>query len=104
MTTPPRRRWSRYERRHFIWSIVTVGNALAFLVHALIDGTSAFGSGSTFVDGHYVVLNHGNEIVFTTAAYYFNYAHGVLFVVVQIPCCVALWRLYVERKQRRQSD
>jgi hypothetical protein len=81
------------ERIRFYWILFGVVNFLAFVVHALADGTSAFPSGGRWVDGYYLVASHGKDIAFTPKAYAFSYWHGVLCVVIHFVCMFMAWRL-----------
>ena len=82
------------EKVRLYWLIVVVVNFLAFLVHAAFDhGGFAFPSGGRLLDGIYLVTQHGRDISFTPARYFFSYWHGVVFVVVHLICTVAIWRL-----------
>jgi len=91
---------TRLERIHLLWLIIGIGNFAAFFAHVLLDGTSAFPGGGRFVDGHYLVHEHGKEIPFSEAGYFFSYWHGVIFVTIHIVCMVVGWRLGTRISQR----
>ena len=66
-------------------------NFVAFMVHLLANKTSAFPAGGRLVNGLYLVTDHGHDIPFTPAAFWFSYIHGVIFVLVHIICMFLGW-------------
>jgi hypothetical protein len=89
---------TRRERIRLLWVIVGVVNFLAFLAHVLMDKASAFPGGGRFSDGHYLVREHGRDILFTPSGYLFSYWHGLFFVLLHLACTIMCWRL------RKQGD
>lgn len=81
---------NRRERRRLLWVVVFAVNFLAFLAHGLRDGGCAFFGTGRYVDGHYVVVDHGREISFTPGGYWFSCWHSVIFLVLFITCVVAI--------------
>lgn len=59
-----------------IWLVIF----LSFVVHLFLLGTSAFPGGGRFVDGSYLIVEHGKTITLTARQYWFSYFHGVLMV------------------------
>jgi len=80
------------ERVRLRWVILGAANFVAFLVHLLIDRGCAFPTGGRLVGMVYLVTEHGHDIAFTPAAYFFSYLHGVCFVVAHVVFTVGVWR------------
>ena len=93
---------SRRGRARLLWLVVGAVNFVAFVVHVLIDHGSAFPTGGRLVGEQYLVLQHGKDIPFTVSGHLFNYWHGVFFIVVQLVCMFALWRLRKWDTDRKQ--
>jgi hypothetical protein len=94
---------TRHDKSRIIWVVICAVNFLAFTLDMVIKGTCAFPSGGQLVDGHYLVSSHGREISFTPAAFWFSYAHGVVFVIVHLVCMFALWRLRRTKDLRNET-
>ncbi len=82
-----------------VHAIVLLGvvNFMAFMIHMLIDRTSAFPSGGRFVDGQFLVSSHGHDVAFTVGRYWFSYIHGIIFVIVHL--AVMLFGMLSHRKK-----
>jgi len=91
----------RIGRKRLFFIVLFAVNFLAFLFHVLRDGTSAFPPGGALRGDHYLVISRGQEISFTPAAYWFSYAHGILFLVSFL--CI-LWLWHLRRRADRASD
>ena len=91
---------TRQDRLRLYWLVIGTVNFLAFIIHAISDGTCAFPSGGRLVGEHYLVTSHGRDISFTPTGYAFSFWHGVVFVVIFVVCMFAVWRL---RKTERPA-
>lgn len=73
-----------------LW-LLTFGS---FLVHLIVLGTSAFPSGGRFLDGKYMIEEHGKTITLTAREYWFSYIHGLILVAVLAVLIVLIVRYY----------
>lgn len=62
--------------------VVWLVTFISFVVHLFVLGTSAFPGGGKFVDGSYLIEEHGKIIVLTGREYWFSYVHGLILVAV----------------------
>jgi hypothetical protein len=93
---------TRREKTRLFWVVAAAVNFVAFFAHIGFDhGGIAFPAGGRLVGGVYLVTQHGRDFSFTPARYFFNFWHGVVFVVVHLICTAAIWRL---RKTGDLSD
>jgi hypothetical protein len=84
---------SQVDRVRAYWVLGGAINFLAFLLHVVVDGASAFPAGGVFEMGDYMVRSHGRVIPFSPPSFWFNYAHGVFFIVAHVVSSIAIWRL-----------
>jgi len=77
----------------FRWGLAGILNFLAFAVHCLLDETVALFCTSRFENGYHIVFTHGHEVLLSSNRYWFNYIHGIVFIVLHLVCSFALWRL-----------
>jgi hypothetical protein len=83
---------TRREKISAAVAILAAINFVAFVIHILNDGACALFGVGRLVDGHYLVVNHGRNVVFSAAGYAFNYWHTLFFIIMQVACMMALWR------------
>jgi hypothetical protein len=88
------------ERVRQRWVILGAVNFVAFLAHLLVDRGCAFPAGGRLVGGAYLVTEHGQDVAFAPAAYFFSYLHGLFFVAFHLVCMIGIW----QSRQTRQSS
>ena len=81
-----------------VWLVIFV----SFVVNIFVLGTSAFPGGGKFVDGRYLVSDHGKTIALTVGEYWFSYVHGIVMVSV-LAVVVALIAIYYWRGDLRDE-
>ena len=87
------------KRIYLVALFLGITNFVAFVVHAMADGTCAFPSGGHFVVDHYLVRTHGKDISFTPPGYWFSYLHGVVALLIHLASMIVVWYL-----RRRSPD
>jgi hypothetical protein len=85
---------SKVDRVRAYWILGGALNFLAFILHVFVDGgASAFPAGGVFEAGEYMVRSHGRVIPFSPSSFWFNYVHGLFFIVAHLVCSIAVWRM-----------
>ncbi len=92
---------TKKERDRFYVVIILAINFVTFLTHGAIDKTIAFPTGGRLVGGFYLVSIHGNDVLLPPSRFWFNYIHGIIFVIVHTTCCVAIWKLRKKNNPQR---
>jgi hypothetical protein len=77
----------------FRWGLAGVLNFLTFAAHCILDGTVALLCPSRFANGYHVVFTRGHEVLLSSNRYWFNYIHGIVFIVLHLVCSIVLWRM-----------
>ena len=76
--------------------MVWLATFVSFIIHSVVLGTSAFPAGGKFVDGKYLVSDHGKIIALTARQYWFSYIHGIVmisvFAVLVLLTVIYYWR------------
>lgn len=75
---------------------------ISFVISIFVLGTSAFPGGGKFVDGRYLVSDHGKSIALTVSEYWFSYIHGIVMVAV-LAIVAALIVMYYWRGDLRDE-